>query len=482
MSAGAEHRAVASGVKWAFVSQAGMRAAQLATTAVLARLLEPADFGLVGMALAVVFLVDVFKDLGTTSALVQRQTLEEPLLSSVFWIQLGIGLLAALAVTSLAPIAAAAYGAAEVEALLRWLAWVFVASALGLTHHTLLTRELAFDRLARCEIGATLLAAVVGIGAAFAGAGAMSLVLQSLVFAVASTVLLWIARPWRPRGVFSWTAVRPITGYSLNLTGHSVVNYAARHADTLLVGALLGPVMLGFYNMAYRVMLLPLDSFSRVLGRVMFPTLSRLQGDDARFSRVYLRWVTSVAFVTFPAMLGLAVIAEPLVITVLGEKWRPLVPLLWILAPVGALQSVVATVGTVFKARDATARMLRLGVLGSAVSVACYAMGTFWGIEGVAAGCAVATLLMAWPNFQRSLSLFGLPVSSLLHALRVPALNAGLMLTTLLLVREGLDLYGDAWQNALLLVVVGVAVYSAAALASARDTLRELWGSVRASV
>lgn len=471
-------RPVASGVKWAFVSQGGVRAIQLTTTVVLARLLDPADFGLVGMALAVVFLVDVFKDLGTTSALVQTKQLGEPLLSSVFWIQVATGLLAALAVAALAPAAAALYGNEEVAPLLRWLAWSFVVSGLGLTHQTLLTRDLAFDRLARCEIGATLVGGVAGIGAALAGAGAYSLVLQTLVFWTASTLLLWTARPWRPRLTFSWPALRPITRYSANLTAHGLVNYAARHADTLLVGVLIGPVALGYYNMAYRVMLLPLDSVSRVMGRVMFPYLSQLQDDDPQFRRVYLRWIASVALVTFPLMLGLLATAEPLVRVVLGPKWAPLVPLLLILAPAGALQSIVATVGGIYKAKAATGRMLRLGIFGSALSVACYAIGARFGVEGVAAGCTVATTLLVWPNFALAFDLVGLRLRDAWHAVRLPAGNAALMLGVMWVARETLGLGEPGWAPLLLLVGGGALVYAAATLASAREDVRVLWSAL----
>jgi len=482
MSTPPEQRAVATSVKWSFVSQAGRRVTQLATTVLLARLLAPEDFGLVGMALAVIVLVDVFKDLGTTSALVQQRQVGEPLLSSIFWIQAGAGIAAAALVAALAPLAALGFGEPEVAQLVRWLAWSFVLSGLGLTHQTLLTRDLAFERLARCEIAATVAGSAAGIGAALSGWGAKSLALQTLVFWATSTTLLWWAHPWRPRAHFRWNAVKPVVGYSLNLSAYNLVNYAARNADTLLVGVLLGPQALGFYNMAYRVMLAPLHGISKVLGRVMFPYLSSLQDDDARFGRIYLRWVGGVALVTFPLMLGLVAVAEPLVLSVLGPRWEPLVPLLLILAPAGALQSIVGTVGNIYKAKAATDRLLRFGIFGTAVTVLCYGVGIRWGVAGVAAGCTVATFVLAWPNFALAFGLIDLRVGALWKVLRTPALNALAMLAAMLLAREALGLHEPAWAPLLILASVGTASYAAASLASARAAFRELWGAIRAAV
>lgn len=475
-------REVATGVKWSLVSQVGRRVTQLATTVLLARLLSPEDFGLVGMAMAVVVLVDVFKDLGTSAAVVQHRAPGDALLSSVFWLQLGVGIAAAALVAGTAPLAALLFGQAEVTSLLRWLAPSFALSGLGIAHQTLLTRELAFRSLARLEIIATGVGGVVGVGAALTGAGALSLVLQNLAFWSCSSALAWWSHPWRPSRRFDAGLIREVSGYSLHLTGFNLVNYAARNADTLLVGVVLGPAALGFYNMAYRVMLTPLESVSRVIGRVMFPYLSRLQHDDARFGRVYLRWVEAIAFVTFPLMLGLLAVAEPLVHAILGPAWDPLVPLLLILAPAGMLQSVVGTVGAIYKAKGAARRLFRFGLVASSVAVVCFAAGIPWGVQGVAAGATAATLLMAWPNFRLAFELIGLRVTELLRVLWLPGVSAVAMLAAMLLARRSVAPSETEWALLAVLLAVGGASYAAASLALAREPLRELWNSIRAAI
>lgn len=416
-----------SGVKWSSLSQFGRQGAQILTIVVLARLLSPSDFGLVSMAMVVVGFIALFNDLGTSAAVIQRGDVPERFLSSIFWVNAAFGLLATAAVFILSPLAAGFYGEPQVTPVLRLLSVAFLISGMGVLQKALLERELAFQKLARVELAAVLAGCGVGIGAALLGAGAWSLVFQWLVTVSLTTVLLWVANPWRPGRTFGWAEVRSASGYSLNLTGFNVFNYFARNADYILIGKFLGTQELGYYTLAYRLFLYPLQNISAVVGRVVFPVFSRMEGDDARFRQAYLDVSGAIALVTFPVTLGLVAVSGLLIPVAFGDGWQPVIALLVILAPVGLIQSVSTTVGVIYQAKGRTDLLLYWGVAAGTLIVLSFVIGLQWGIVGVAAAYACISILLAYPSFAVPFRLLGLRVSDLLAVLWRPLMCSLLM-------------------------------------------------------
>ena len=193
-----------SGVKWNFASQAGQQATLLLTTVILARLLAPAEFGLVAMATVVIGFVSIFKDLGTSSAVIQNREVTEDLLSSVFWANVAFGALGTAALVAAAPLVAMYYHEPRVTALLRVLALNFVVSGVSVLQQALFERKLLFRILARVEVAGVLCGAVAGVGSAIAGLGVWALVAQSLTTVSVISILLWYFSDWRPRFLFHW--------------------------------------------------------------------------------------------------------------------------------------------------------------------------------------------------------------------------------------------------------------------------------------
>jgi O-antigen/teichoic acid export membrane protein len=268
---------ITSGIKWSAISYLGRQGMQFLTTAILARLILPDQFGLVGMALVVIGFLNIFKDLGTSSALIQRERLSSELLSSIFWINVLFGLFAMLLTAILAPLVADFYQEPQVTSILRGFSIIFPISGLSILHQSLLQRDQDFNKLGRIEIGAALVGSIVGISAALLGSGAWSLVYQSLAVTLMTTSLLWVMTPWRPNLYFSIEEVKSISNYSLNLVGFSIFNYFARNTDYILIGKFLGSEPLGYYTLAYQIMLYPVQIVSQIISRVMFPAYARIQ-------------------------------------------------------------------------------------------------------------------------------------------------------------------------------------------------------------
>lgn len=466
---------VAHGVKWSTISQAGRLGTQLLTTVILARLLSPADFGLVGMAMVIIGFIGIFKDLGTSAAVIQRKELSQDLLSSIFWVNVGLGILAAVTLLLISPLGGWYYDDPRVVAVLQTLSPSFLISGLGILHQTLMERSLSFAALARVEIISVVFGSIIGVGSALAGAGTWSLVFQFLTTVSMTTVLLWLSNSWRPRWSFHWKEVRSVSHFSLNLTGFGIFNYFIRNVDYLLIGRYLGAQELGYYTMAYRILLFPVQNISAVIGRVLFPAFAAIQNDNNRIAAAYLKVIRVISLISFPLMLGVLVLAEPFVFTFLGEKWQPVVQLIAILAPVGLFQSIGATVSPIYQVKGRTDWMFRWGVGAGLLVIAAFVIGLRWGITGVAWGYAIASFILLYPNFSIPFRLIDLKFVQMLKVLKPALLNGCLMVVILIIVRFALpSWFSDIWVL-FVSVAIGGITYLLANWLTNRSQFLELW-------
>ena len=467
---------VVSGIKWLAVSQVGRQAAQLIITVILARLLSASDFGLLAMAMVVIGFINIFKDLGTSAAVIRQKDLSDSLLSSVFWVNVGFGAIAMLALFLMAPIAGLFYQEPEVISVLRVLSTTFFISGFGILHQSLLERSLSFDVLAKLEFASVVFGAIVGLILALLNKGVWSLVFQSLSSVSLVTVLLWLASSWRPRRKLDWREVKTVSRFGMNLAGFNIFNYFTRNADYLLIGRYLGSQELGYYTLAYRVLLFPVQAISAVIGRVLYPVLSSAQDDRVRFSNIYLKLVRSIAFVTFPLMLGLFAVANPFVRSFFGNVWLPVVPLIVIFTPVGLIQSIATTVGLIYQAMGKTDLLFRWGAASGFLTMIAFTIGVSWGIAGVAISYAIASIILAYPGFSIPFKIVDLRISQMLREVFLPLLNSGLMLAVLLLFRNIFFPISMAVEVELLIAgVIGAGFYGLSSWMTNRGQIRELW-------
>ena len=437
-----------------------------------ARLLSPSDYGLLTMALVVTGMIDLFRDLGTSAALVHRKEVSDSMLSSLFWFNTAIGLGSTVLLWLLSPVFSKFYQEPRLELLLRVLAPTFFISGLGQVQRTLMEKDLGFGRLAKVEISSSALASIVGIGLALAGAGVWSLVFQSLTTATAAAAILFLSLSWKPSWEFRWKEIKSLGYYSLQLTGFNLFNFLSRNADYLLVGCFLGARDLGYYTMAYRVMLYPLQNVSQVIGRVIFPVFSQVQEDEARLRRGYLTVAGSIALVSFPMMTGLMVASDILVPVVFGPEWEPVIPLITILALIGLVQSVGTTVGSIYQAKGRTDLMLRWGLFSGCLAVCAFVIGIRWGTIGVASAYAVVSLALVIPNFTIPFRLINLGLTELGVHLWRPLVCSLVMGGLLLLIRPVLSTL-TPMTSLLVLAVSGIVAYGMIGWSINREQARQ---------
>jgi len=456
---------VYAGVRWSAASRYGAQGVQVLVSLVLARLLAPEYFGLLSMATVITGFAAVFKNLGFSTVIIQRKELTDELLSTLFWVTLALCILTTAVVFAVAPVTAWIYRDERVTPIVAVLSINFLLSGFDMVPRSLLQRQMAFNSLAIREISAVAVEGATSMTLAILGWGVWALVLGSLTGHTAQILLVNIVCPFRPRFAFDRLGLRECLGFGLNLTGHSIFDFFARNADNLIIGIFLGPVALGYYALAYKLVLLPRDSINKVVERVLLPAFSRMQDDEQRLANAYLRSRAAIALVAFPMMLGIAVIARPFTDVVLGTKWLPAVPLFYVLAPLGALQSIW-DVACILLAKGRADLHLRLGVAGGIVFVCSFFAGLPWGITGVAFSYALACLFWVLVVWRMAFKLVeGLTVRRLIRTVAPYAMLSILMATMVLICEAGLECLDCPTSLKLgICVPVGIVTYTVGVL------------------
>ena len=378
---------------WSFVGHAGQQGVALVVGLVLARLLQPEQFGLLGMLAIFIALSERFVDSGLSAALIQKRDVSDLDPCSVFYFNIVAGVTMCLLLCILAPSVAAFYGQPRLVPILRTVSLKLAIQPFGAVHNTLLRKRLDFRRLALPGIAAACCSGGIGVGMAFAGCGVWALVGQQLTASVLRTVMLWFVSPWRPSLAFSFASLRALLGFGGNLLAASLISTFFRHVYTLIIGYLYPPAALGFYYWAHTLVLRPISAIMPSVRNVLFPALSEVQDAPERMHRGAARAVGTTAAVIFPAMVVLAVTARPLVSVLLTDKWLPCVTYVRILCISGMLAPLQYINLNLLQAAGRSDLFLRLSLVKRTITVAILAISVHWGVTGLVAGQAVGSVI-----------------------------------------------------------------------------------------
>lgn len=419
-----------SAMRWSAGGQVGRQFLVLVTNILLARMLEPASFGIIGMALVFAGLADVFRETWLRPALVQAPVLGEDLLSSAFWLSVTIGAVLSLALVTLSPWISSLLGEVEISGLLMALALRFFVDGFALVHLSVAQRKLEMRWLAIVDFISLAAASLSALAAAALGLGPWSLVMLWLGQSLLATTLLLASASWRPRLRFDWPALKNALGFASSSAGFGLLNYAARNVDNLLVGKFLGAAALGIYGRAYALLLYPLQTVTGTVGRVLFPSLARARGRSVEARALLLATFGGVAVLTFPASAGLAMVAPEFVRVVFGEPWLSMIPVLRWFCVASLVQSVVALSGHVFLATGRPDIQLRVsGSIAVAVPIVVL-LAIPHGLVAVAAAYTALTLVAALPQLRAAAALAGLTLGQIGREL-LPLLGCSLAMTVI---------------------------------------------------
>lgn len=387
-----------------FTSQGIKFLLQLGSTACLARLLTPQDFGLIAMVTAVTGFIMVFKDLGLSTATIQCSSINHNQVSTLFWINIAVSIVLALITIAVAPAIAWFYKEPRLFWLTVALAGAFIFSGLTVQHQALLKRQMRLSVLALIDIISLVAGILTAVICAFAGMGFWSLVLMQIATAVATAAGVWLASGWRPGWPARRSGIRPLLAFGGYLTGFSIVNYFARNFDNILIGRYCGALPLGLYSRSYSMLLFPIGQIVAPMTSVAVPALSRLQNEPQRYRSYYLKAIKLIAYLTMPLIVILGVLSTEVITLILGNQWIGAAPIFRILAVTAFFQPVGSTMGWIYVSLGKGRRYTIWGILSSSLIVTSFLIGLPWGAIGVATSYAVCTLLLTHPLYAFALA------------------------------------------------------------------------------
>jgi O-antigen/teichoic acid export membrane protein len=314
------------GVIWSLSSTLGKQFIQLLIQIVLARLLMPEDFGIIGMVTIFITISQVFIDSGFTNGLIRDKDSTQEDYSTIFFFNLMVAGILYLTLFASAGQISNFYGKPELVNLIRVLSLVLVINAFGLIQRTILIKSLNFKAQMKIDLVSSIVSGIIGIIFALFGLGVWSLVIRTLIMQLMQSVLLSLSNRWSPSLVFSTSSFKKLFSFGWKLLVSTIISRLYDNIYYLIIGRVFSAVDLGFYTNARKLKDTAADSITSSIQNVSFPVLSNIQNDAERLKRGYQKIIRNTVFITFPLILGLAAVAKPLFIILLGEKWLPAIP------------------------------------------------------------------------------------------------------------------------------------------------------------
>jgi O-antigen/teichoic acid export membrane protein len=373
-------------------SQGSQFLIQSMSTVVLARLLTPAEFGLVAMVSAITGLGQAFADLGLSEATIQRKDITHEQVSALFWINGAIGLGLTFITACLAPILSRFYREPRLIGITLVMSLTFLFGGLRVQADALLKRKMRFSSLAVRDITSSAIGVGLAIVLAKQGLGYWALVALPLTLNLMQMALSWLMVDWKPGMPSRHANVGSMISFGGKVAASYLLLNVMRSADSILIGRYLGARPLGIYSRAFNLMMTPINQLNLPITSVAVPAFSRIQDDPERFARSYLRTVNLLMWMSAPIVGFLFVAAEPVTVLILGNKWREAAPVFQILAISALAQLLHASTLWLFVSRGQSGRLLRVSLIVSPIFIASYLIGLPFGIRGVALSASLVQL------------------------------------------------------------------------------------------
>jgi len=387
-----------SGLLWSFIDQFANLGITFIAGIILARLLSPREFGLIGMITVFIAVSESFINSGFSSALIRKKDCTDTDFATVFYFNLVAGILFFFILFFSAPAIAGFFDEPQLEAIVQVLGIILIIDSLTLIQRTILTKRIDFKLQARISVIASLGSGIVAIVMAFNGFGVWSLVAQRLLRQGLNSFFLWLWNRWRPLWVFSKQSFKELFGFGSKLLISGLIDTIYRNIYYLVIGKYFSAQELGYYTRAEGFKNLPSQNLNSIVSRVTYPVLSSIQDDIPRLRNNYQKLIRSVMFITFILMLGMAAVAEPMIHTLIGAKWEPAIIYLQMLCFVGMMYPLHALNLNMLQVQGRSDLFLKLEIIKKLIAIPTIIIGIFWGIKIMIAGMMVNTLIAYYLN------------------------------------------------------------------------------------
>ncbi|BAF72498.1 MOP flippase family protein [Sulfurovum sp. NBC37-1] len=390
-----------SGVKWTSLSSVIVAVVQLLQLIILAHYLDASDFGLMAIVSVIIGFSALFMDMGISASIIHKQDISHEQLSSLYWLNVASGIFLFSCIYILSPYIASFYHEKELVPLMKILAVTFVVTGIGNQYGILLQKLLRFDVMAKISIATNVFAFLVAVILAMENFGVYALVYATLGRSVATTVLNTLIgiKEHRPSLIYRHKSITPMISFGMFQMGERSLNYVNSQFDVILIGKLLGVEVLGVYTIAKNLSMRPAQIINPVITKVTFPVMAKVQDDIPRLKSIYLKTINYLSSINFPVYLLIAILAEPVILLLFGEKWRDAIILLEILSVYGALRSTGNPIGSLQLARGrADLGFYWTFAMFLAMPLVIYT-GSFWGVSGVAYSLVAAGIFFSFPGW-----------------------------------------------------------------------------------
>lgn len=416
---------------------------QLGSTMILARILTPDDYGMMAMVVAITGFAGLFLNLGLSTATVQQTEINHAQVSTLFWINAGMGFLLMLIIAGLSPVIAWFYSSPQLAWVVLSLSSIFFINGLVVQQYALLNRQMRFLSLAAIQVGSMLIGVIVAIYFALMDYGYWALVFNNITLTFCSACGAWIAAWWLPSLPRRTAGIGSMVKFGSDIMGFNIVNYFARNLDNILIGRFYGSGPLGFYSKAYQLLMTPIQNLRDPLTRVAMPALSRLQNEPENYRNYYMKFVSILAFISMPLVAFLFVCSDQVINIVLGPQWGEASELFRILALVAFIQPVLSTRGVVLISTGKSRKYLVLGVIGAIITCVSFMVGLPWGAKGVAMGYTVNMYLKIFPFLYLSFRDTPIRVVDFMKAVYRPFFSSLAMGVTIIFLLQVLQNFND---------------------------------------
>jgi O-antigen/teichoic acid export membrane protein len=450
----------------------------MVSTLVLARLLTPADFGIIGMVTVVINFIALFKDAGLSTATIQNSQIDSKQISTLFWINAGITMFLSLSILIASPLIAMFYKKPELTMVTAFLAVEFLLQGTIIQHRALLQRHLKFTALAIIDIIAQLSMIAVAIIMAAFGFRYWALVGGTLASTFALILLTFYSCPWAPGRIQKGTGVRNMLKFGGRLTVSNFVHYFSRNLDSILIGRFIGADLLGLYSKAFSLLMTPLNQIRTPLTTLSLPVLSSLKNDNERY-RSYFRQLLDISIsLALPISVYCFLESEFLIRILLGQKWMGAVPVFKILSVAGVFVALSAAPGLVMLSHGYAKRHLHLTVITAGIVAVSFIIGVRFGINGVAYGYTIASFLIMIPLICFAFRGTPIKIRLVIESISGPlfaAMVAGVLAYIFILL-----ISKDSIINHILTALIFFSIYLTLTFMrpKTRSTVRSIWESI----
>jgi teichuronic acid exporter len=396
-----------SAAKWSALDVFIRQGVQFVVSIVLARILAPEDFGVIAMLALFIGVASIFIDSGFSSALMQRQNTTHTDESTVFFFNLGMGAATALLLCATAPWIAMFFKQPVLQYLSYAMAFSLFVGAFGSIHSTLLSKEMNFKTTAKVGVVSSVVAGALAIYMASQGYGVWSLAGHAVASSIVMVLLLWIWHPWRPSWTFSFASLRSFFGFGGYTMAATLTDVFSTNLYLILIGKMYSVRDVGFYDRAQRTQQLPITLMMSIINRVAFSTFATVAEDKARLIRGLRQAQAISMFVNIPVLVGIILLAEPLVLTLFGEPWRPCVPILQVLGLGGLLWPLHVLNLNILMAQGRSDLFFKVTMLKKVLTISLTVVASFYGIMAIAWMQVVVSIFAYFVNTHYTEALLG---------------------------------------------------------------------------